>query len=326
MSDERKHHPFGCSKWPDLLRCADYKATEGSSPAAERGTRIHKLWELVGTNQDIPKGSDPEELSHAVWAAEVIDEMSDAATCEWETKIESHSPEYFGHADVIWQSDHRTLHIADGKSGQGNPEQYIQLIGYAFALLQELAGIEQVELHFVYWDKRQTSSFQFSRADVLNTVEEFLTHVSSGKRGVGVQCNRCQNYEGCSEVKGILFRSWQTDWELVWQSPESVASLKADLDFLMSMKDKATEKIKAWVDEGTIVPGYKTFTRKGSSKVLPAQAWQSLKGEIDADEFLECCSVNLKKLQSLYQLRTGRELEGTFIKPGKPTTMLRKTK
>jgi len=327
MSDERKHHPFGCSKWPDLLRCADYKAVEGeSSEAAQRGTRIHKLWELLGTDQKLPHNPDPEELANAAWAVEVIDELAQGATVEWELELHSESPEYFGHADCVWQSDGTTLHVADGKSGQGNPEQYIQLVGYANAILQDRPEIEQVELHFIYWDTRQTSSFSFTKASILSTVEKFLNHVGSGKRGLGVQCHRCQLYEGCSEVKGVLFRAWQTDWESVWSDPQKVADLKDDLDFLNSMRERATARITEWVDGGTDVPGYKVFTRSGSSKVDGVGAWQSLKDTLNAEEFLGCCSVNLKQLQSLYQLRTGRELEGEFIKPGKPITMLRKSK
>ena len=326
MSSERKHHDFGCSKWPDLLRCADYKSTGGSSPAAERGTRIHKYWELIGTNQDLPEGADPEEVANAAWAAGVVDSLADAANVEWEQEINSETPEYFGYLDACWYKDPKTIVIADGKSGQGNEEQWIQLVGYANAMIQEDDNIERCILHFIYWDKRSLRTYEFSRDEVLNEVKKLLHHISTGTRNTGVQCGRCAHYETCGQVQGILLRTWQTDWAGVWNSPDSLGEIMDDLSFLENMKKRASSRIKELIAEGVEVSGYKVYDRKGSSKVDTLKAWEDLKETMSADDFLKCCSVNLKALQSTFQLRTGEELSGEFIIPGKPSQTLTKSR
>lgn len=326
MSEERQHHEFGCSKWPDLMRCADYQATGGSSPAAERGTRIHKYWELLGTDEAIDGDADPEEVAHAAWAVGQIDELSQGAKVEWERRIDCKEPEYFGYLDACWYENPETIVICDGKSGQGNDEQWIQLVGYAHALMLENESIKQAKLHFIYWDRREIKSYEFSRDAVLNEVKKLLEHVSTGDRATGVQCNRCKLYETCGKVQGVLLRTWQTDYQSVWNSPAALSELRDDLDFLDKMRDKVTDRIKELVESGTEVPGFRVYTRKGQSSVDVRRAWESLQNEISADDFLKCCSVKLKALQSMYQLRTGEELSGDFITPGIPKPILTKRK
>ena len=326
MSEERQHHPDGCSKWPDWLRCSDYEATGGSSPAAERGTRIHKYWELLGTDEAIDGDADPEEVAHAAWAVGQVDELAGAADIEWERRIESEAPEYFGYLDACWYENPETIVICDGKSGQGNDEQWIQLVGYAYAIMQEDTAIEQAKLHFIYWDRREIKSYEFSRAQVLNEVEKLFQHRQSGQRATGVQCSRCKLYETCGKVQGVLIRTWQTDWESVWNSPAALRELDDDLDLLSKMHEKVKAKVKELSAAGTEVPGYRFYTRKGSSKVDTLEAWKSLKKRLSADDFLKCCTVKLSALQAMHQLRTGEELAGEFITPGEPTQVLTKKK
>ena len=99
-----------------------------------------------------------------------------------------------------------------------------------------------------------------------------------------------------------------------------------DLSFLENMKKRASSRIKELIAEGVEVSGYKVYDRKGSSKVDTLKAWEDLKETMSADDFLKCCSVNLKALQSTFQLRTGEELSGEFIVPGKPSQTLTKSR
>mgnify|MGYP003124009327 FL=1 len=108
-----------------LWECSAYKSTSGNSSAAERGTRIHKYWEMLGKSEELPEGCDFEEAARAQWALEALDELAQGADIEWEILIENDEPEYFGYADAVWQSDSTTLHVADGKSGQGNDLQWV---------------------------------------------------------------------------------------------------------------------------------------------------------------------------------------------------------
>lgn len=84
MSEERSHHPFGPSGWPDKHRCAGYQGDGKTSGAAERGTRIHKLWEEIGTGKTEFPGVDPEEFTHASWAAGLIKEFAGDHKVIWE--------------------------------------------------------------------------------------------------------------------------------------------------------------------------------------------------------------------------------------------------
>ena len=324
MSDERKHHPFGCSQWPMLWECSAYKSTSGNSSAAERGTRIHKYWEMLGKSEELPEGYDFEEAARAQWALEALDELAQGADIEWEILIENDDPEYFGYADAVWQSDATTLHVADGKSGQGNDLQWVQLIGYAAALLKERTEIENVVLHFVYWNTELLKTYEFSRVAVFNKVDELLTRIAEGNRKVGVGCKYCANYEGCPETQKPLFRVWQTDWESAWEQPDMLGALKDDLDFVASMHDRVKSKIKELVHSGVDVPGMRVSTRPGASKVDTVKAYEALKGTVSEEEFLQCMKADLKQLQSLHLLKTGQQLEGDYIQPGPEIKVLRK--
>lgn len=325
MSDERKHHPFGCSSWPFLWECSDFKSTPGSSSAAERGTRIHKYWEQLGKSEDLPKTYDFEEMACAQWALEALDELAQGADIEWELRVENDEPEYWGYADCVWQSDATTLHVADGKSGQGNENQWVQLIGYAAAILKERTEITDVVLHFVYWDTKLIKTYEFSRVAVFNKVDELLHRIALGQRKVGVQCKYCSHYEGCPKTLDPLYRVWMTDWDAAWSDPDKLGALKDDLDFVANMHDRVKDKLKELVDSGVEVPGIKVYMRPGASKVNPVKAYEALKDTVSLEDLLRCMKPDLKQLQALHQLRTGQQLEGDYIEPGKPIKVLKKS-
>lgn len=329
MSNERKHHPFGCSKWPDLKRCAGYEADGKSSPAAARGTRIHKYWEEIGKGRtEFPDDIEPDEYVGASWAAAIIKEMAGNHDAQWELWVESTSPEYFGYLDVLWEEDDgATVVIVDGKSGQSNPEQWIQLVGYSHAYMQKHPDCTLAICRLVYWDTRTVKEYHFTRLEVLNNVNELLTWIEGGERHVGVQCMRCSRWKSCDQIKGALFRGWMAsqDGESISRTPEEMGELKHDLDLLENLRKKVGEEIRGMLESETDVPGYKLYSRKGSSKVDTAQAWEHTKGQLTAGDFLSCCKPDLKKLRAMHEMRTGEEFPEELVVAGAPIQVLKKS-
>ena len=323
----RPHHPFGCSKWPGLWVCADYAPSSESSEAAQRGTRIHDLFEKLGTESEELdlEAADVTELANAQWAVDQLDELSEAANVDYEAYLESDEPEYFGYADAVFQ-ENTTIHVVDCKSGQGNDYQWVQLVGYAYALMSKDPDLLEAKCHFLYWDRRQVVSYFFSREEVYYTVRRLMDHMAFGGRAKGPQCAYCTRYDSCEEVQHRLKRAWLTDWDHAFDDIEMLKKLKPDLDFLAGMKKRVDAALKDKIDSGAGVEGYQVYTRPGASKADPVATWEALKDRYTLNDILDCCKVDLSKLKALHEIRTGEELTGDYITPGKPITVLRKTK
>lgn len=328
MSEERSHHPFGPSGWPDKHRCAGYEGDGKSSAAANRGTRIHGYWEQIGTGKtEFPEDIDPEEFVCASWAAGLIKEMAGDHPVIWEERIESKEPEYFGHLDARWvEDDGATVVICDGKSGQSNAEQWIQLVGYAHAYMQDNPECSIAIGRLLYWDMRSIKEYHFTRLEVLNTVNALVEWMKKGERNEGVQCMRCAHWKSCDQIKGALWRGWMAgqSGDSVAMSPEDLAALKIDLDLLENLRKKIGGQLKDMIEDHVSVPGFTLYSRNGSSKIDPLKGWETCKEKISAEDYLSCCKPDVKKLTSMMEMRTGEGLPAELIEHGQPISVLKK--
>ena len=326
---ERAHHDFGPSTWPDRQRCPDFKPDGKSSDAAARGTRIHELWHQVATDQTAT-AADYEELICATWAANLIKDLAKDNPVTWETKLESTEPEYFGYSDCFWtEDDGATLVICDGKSGQGNPEQYMQLVGYGHAYMQHHPECTAMVGHFLYWDMRKLKTFALSRDEVLNTVERFLDHIATGEAKTGLQCTWCQRWDRCDAIRGAAFRSWMavSNPDSIADTPEKLSELKSDLKLMEKIKEKVDGLVKDRLFTGQEVPGYKMHPRAGSSYVDPNLVWSYLEAEgVALADYLQCVKPDVTKLQALSETVSGEKLPEQLVEQGAPIHIVRKSK
>jgi len=132
------HSPLSASSLPRITLCpASYRMSIGipnkSNPAAERGTRIHEMAELLGKGEEVIT-EDQEGLE---WANAYLNYISDFVSGHYELEtnlteaLKTVHPLLGGTADAIVFNDNE-LHIVDLKTGRGVVKtNSIQLKTYA---------------------------------------------------------------------------------------------------------------------------------------------------------------------------------------------------
>jgi len=85
------------------------------------------------------------------------------------------------------------------------------------------------------------------------------------------------------------------DWEIENASPDKLGQMYLALSWIECFADRVKSQIKQKVQDGMEIPGFKrVITTKRSIKDLPAAFTVS---GLSSEDFLDCCSVSVSKLQ-----------------------------
>ena len=180
----RGHAEFSPSQLKYLKHCSAYQGTDGTNPAAERGTRIHEALEA----QDPSALHDEEELNIY---KEIVDEETTILTAafggtnpevirEIVLDIEHDAKtEQWGTLDLFVLSESKTWGVAiDYKTGWGvidSPEDNMQARSYTLGLFQKYPTLETVKFVFLVPVRGEVLIGKFER----NEMEPLRKEVSS---------------------------------------------------------------------------------------------------------------------------------------------------
>lgn len=286
MSD---HHPHGPSTLPKLAKCIHFKGKETASEAASRGTMLHAQiadrLNFSGSPSRAPH-ADPEALRGVERLKKV---MNDIKGVEQKFSLLNEDLEEltFGTIDAwgYWDDDEggSTLVVADFKSGAmiAGPQAYTEQLA-AYALMVMDAEIEdRCRVAIIPLDDEQTDYHlaSFTREEAEDIVLPIFERLKSGSEEPQENdgCNWCARRETCqvwlkpAEATLALVEALPATITREWieASPQNAGIALSAFKKLEGIFDDlgVKDRIKAALESGEEVPGWKLQKRKGSERL-----------------------------------------------------------
>jgi len=307
-----KHHPiFAPSAFPALTHCLHFRNAGTESTNAARGTSQHELLAKILTNQPIPEDVDTNDLACVEWAAQIINNCTSAENREVEVGLmlldEDWQELTFGTADVVSMTPRATgdmLVVVDYKSGSIK-EYRPQLHMYA-RMAMERHGVNRCECHILYGMDRHDETFRVNYNET-NYIIDIINQINAdqlGEEKTNEFCQYCSYQPTCPQTQAIVTSVTKAenyditgivDWKIENASPDKLGRMYLALSWLESFADRVKSQIKQKVQDGMEISGFKRVTTtKRSIKDLPAAFTAS---GLSSEDFLDCCSVSVSKLQ-----------------------------
>jgi len=322
------HHPiFAPSAFPALTHCLHFRNAGTESANATRGTSQHELLAKILTNQPIPEDVDANDLACVEWAAQIINNCTSAENREveaWYMLLDDDWQEVtFGTADVVSVTPRATgdmLVVVDYKSGSYK-EYKPQLHVYARMAMQRY-GANRCECHILYGMDRHDETFTVNY-DETNYIIDIINQINDdqlGEEKANGFCQYCSHQPTCPQTKAIITSVTKAenyditdivDWKIEDASPDKLGQMYLALSWLESFADRVKSQIKQKVQDGMEISGFKRVTTtKRSIKDLPAAFTAS---GLSSEDFLDCCSVSVSKLQKKLGRDTMDSILGDLI-------------
>ena len=167
------------SALPKLALCGQYEGAPGTSPAAERGTKLDAAFRHAWTTGEFPDWDLPEEDADAVrWAINQCIRLGGGAdgltTEEDKCRILTGGFEHRGTADGVAV---RGRWLVDLKSGQVY-DYAAQMAAYALGLMQQHFEQEWTT-HLLFCDQRQTVVHRWTYQSASDLVRKVLANVGT---------------------------------------------------------------------------------------------------------------------------------------------------
>jgi len=279
------HSPLSASSLPRIALCpASYRMSIGipnkSNPAAERGTRIHEMAELLGEGKEVIT-DDEEGLQ---WANAYLNYISDFVGGHYELEtnlteaLKIVHPLLGGTADAIIVNDNE-LHIVDLKTGRGVVKtNSIQLKTYALGawILEGKPNVTiychifqphyapQLPAQYSYDDM---VAFEIELKALAERAEDPFQDPTPGYE----QCKYCPARITCPSIKDKALEVAKEEFK----PSEHLADLPELLDtaeMLEGWIDAVREAAKDIMNTGGFVAGWSMAKGRKMQKIKDAQA------------------------------------------------------
>ena len=333
----RGHAEFSPSSLKYVAACPAYEGKDGTSVAAERGTRIHEALEV----RDPSALHDEEELAIYEQIVEMESAfMSNFGTVqdelnEIQVEIKLNDCETWGTCDrfLILEGGKRAV-MADYKTGISiidPPESNWQAKAYTIGAFQMHPEIE--EITFVFYVPLHTASLHhtFKRADLDSLIAELSKVIKDGERirpkwGEGTPqleectpsqyCRFCKHEDHCPALGGLVVEVAKkvdvdcvsSDLDITDNSPANLAKLyniaKIVENWAVKIKKVAMDAAK----EGVELDGLRLRSMGKTKSVTDNKTLIALAEEmgISAEDVLEVANISLSKVAKLASANVGR--------------------
>ena len=325
---EEKHCPWGPSSLERLDKCpGSLRECEGlaeyESEDASRGTRIHEYASVL-INGGRVDGADPEEL-------EIAHKIADFAMREY-SRIEGLSPAdilvevplefcempgaeplYYGTSDLVCLDRvKKEVLVCDWKTGFKEVTEAannLQGAAYALAAMQKY---RMKSAHVIFFNPciNQLTEAWFDDPHALALeIGRIIARAKApdAPRVPGEeQCRYCRAAHAgtcpahlatckavCNLAEAPLAATWSDDTLAEWYERFQLAS--------KFLEGEVKPEIIRRARENGECGGYEVKEQSGGRDARDiCQAWVMLDGEMKQSDFLECCSLSVSKLKTLY--------------------------
>lgn len=254
------------SSLPKLALCGQYEGAPGSSPAAERGTRLDAMFRHAWERGDFLTRDVPEEDVEAVqWAVAQCHRLEGGVygltTAEDACRIRTPGLEHIGTVDgIAWRGGWSV----DLKSGQVY-DYAAQMAAYALGAMTMAMDSEWVT-HLLFCDQRQVVTHRWTYESAKAVVDRVLANVGTAPRE-NDYCGWCAKSLTCGarvqSMTGALVPA-QTEitpdndgFLSLLNDPVRLGRFLAQCSTLDDFRDAAKAKARALLEAGQEVPGWR---------------------------------------------------------------------
>jgi hypothetical protein len=299
------------SALPKLALCGQYEGAPGTSPAAERGTKLDAAFRHAWTTGEFPDWDLPEEDADAVrWAIDQCIRLGGGAdgltTEEDKCRILTGGFEHRGTADGVAV---RGRWLVDLKSGQIY-DYRAQMAAYALGLMQQ--HFEQDwTTHLLFCDQRQTVVHRWTYASASELVRTVLANVGTPPVE-NDYCGWCRKSLTCgARVKSMTGALVPVQSEItpdndgfltLLNDPERLGRFLSQCATLEDFREAAKTKARELLEAGHTVPGWRLQKARVTEYVEAEHIAQAVRnGAIGAhDAILAGGALSAKKAQTLW--------------------------
>jgi hypothetical protein len=340
MSDNNQHHPCGPSSLrrrelcPGSLRM-ESGLPETTSPAAERGTNLHKACELYFQDREAFEALDisEDDTEQVLWAIEKAKELIGPVAGQMETRLENEL--FSGTADVLACNPAGAI-VIDYKFGRVPVVEAcrnIQLAAYAWATHKEF-GHANVTAAVIQPALRQVTSHEFTRFDA---VEAYLRRVITAAnapeaplRPSEEACRYCKAYSECPAVReqslAIVARVEKTVPISTMETVE-IARLVEMTSQVIKFHELAKAALLERLSAGDTVPGWRVKPGANRREADASELFGVARDYLTAEEFAAACKVSIpsvetaiaQKVKGEGTLKAAKELAKRIMEPAVTT-------
>ncbi len=282
------HHQYGPSTLPKLAKCIHFKGKEGESEAATRGTMLHRQiadrLNFSGSPSKAPH-ADAEAIRGVDRLYKVIDDLRGVEQSF--TLLDDNLNELnFGTVDA-WgycnEGDEPVLTVVDFKSGRlaNGPQAYTEQLACYGLMLMDAEDVQSCRVIIIPLDDEETeyhtATFTYDEAsDIVMPIFDRL-NLGQEEPVENDACSWCALREACPvwlkpaeaalSVIDVLPSTISREW--IEASPENAGIALTAFKKLEGIFDDlgVKDRIKAALQSGESVPGWKLQYRKGSQRI-----------------------------------------------------------
>ena len=322
---ERGHAEFSPSSLKYVAGCAGYHGREGTSAAAEKGTRIHEALEIADTSNL----ESEEEISIFQQIVEEEEEFlknwgdQTADFREVQLDVELEGTATWGTCDRLTIFGDKTGVLADYKTGISAidpPEKNWQAQAYTVGAFQGYPKLEEIVFVFYVPVRNETLFHTFARADVPALVAKLDDAIRKGEAirpkwdsgapdladlTPNVNCRFCRHEDACPALGGLVvsvakkINPQLPDVDLdSTEDPEVVEQLWVIAKMVSNWADALKKRAVDMAKNGTEFPSLRLKSMGATKRIQDNMGLVEIAQTfgIDKDELLGLANIPLGKL------------------------------
>ena len=299
------------SSLPKLALCGQYEGSPGSSPAAERGTKLDAAFRHGWTTGEFPDWELPEDDADAIrWAINQcirLGGLNDLTTAESKCRIHTGGIEHRGTADGVAV---RGRFLIDLKSGQVY-DYAAQMAAYALGLMQE-HFVGEWTTHLLFCDQRQVVTHRWTYTTASELVAKVLANVGTAPVE-NDYCGWCAKSLTCPArvaskdsalvaVAGLAPTVQDEGFLAVLNDPVQLGKFLTACSTLEDFRDAAKAKARELLESNVRVHGWRLQKPRASEYIEAEHLAQAVtNGVIGAGDAIRAQgSISAKKAEALW--------------------------
>jgi len=299
------------SSLPKLALCGQYEGAPGTSPAAERGTMLDRVFRDAWTTGEIPRDLNDEDAAAINWALKqclILGGGEDGLlTADADCRVQTAGLEHTGTVDGVATRANWSM---DLKSGQIYDYQG-QMAAYALGLMQ-MRFEQDWTTHLLFCDQRKLVTHHWTYKSASDLVRGILANVGTGPRE-NDYCGWCAKSLTCPArvaskdsalvtVAGLAPTVQDEGFLAVLNDPVQLGKFLTACSTLEDFRDAAKAKARELLEVKQPVHGWRLQKPRASEYIEAEHVAQAVaNGVIGAgDAILAQGSMSAKKAEALW--------------------------
>jgi len=311
------------SSLPKLALCGQYEGSPGTSPAAERGTMLDRVFRDAWTSGELPRDLNDDDAAAINWALGQCIQLGGGAdglvTADAHCRVQTAGMEHTGTVDGVAARANWSM---DLKSGQIYDYQG-QMAAYALGLMQ-MRFEQEWTTHLLFCDQRKLVTHHWTYKSASDMVRSILANVGTAP-AENDYCGWCAKSLTCPArvaskdaalvtVAGLAPTVQDDGFLALLNDPDRLGQFLAACSTLDDFRDAAKEKARGLLEAGVRVHGWRLQKPRASAYVeadVVARAVEE--GIIGAGDAIRAGgSLSGKKAEALWSA-AGHELPAHVV-------------